>query len=71
MPLSVSVRITGVTTFEAFLLQPRLSTKAGFLIGHLRAGQFLPDESWRLQGIQMQVTARRRLTDGLNDGPTD
>lgn len=42
------------TFFRGFLIQARLSTRQGFIIGHLRSGEFIPDSNWDEQGVQIQ-----------------
>lgn len=39
--------------FRGFLMQARLGSGEG--VSLLRAGKFIPDPSWRRQGIQIQV----------------
>uniref|UniRef100_A0A915KZ70 Reelin domain-containing protein n=1 Tax=Romanomermis culicivorax TaxID=13658 RepID=A0A915KZ70_ROMCU len=43
-----------VSMFTAFVIQARLATRQGFLIGHLRAGEFLHSPSWSTQGVKIQ-----------------
>ncbi|VDP04494.1 unnamed protein product [Soboliphyme baturini] len=46
--------VNSVTPFRQFLLQARLATRQGFVIGHLRAGEFLADVNWYKYGIKFQ-----------------
>jgi hypothetical protein len=51
---SLLVRLGSTVHFRAFVIQARLATKDGFIIGHLRAGQFLPSAAWNATGVQIQ-----------------
>ncbi len=53
---SCLVELSGHIKFRAFLIQPRLATREGFIIGHLRGGKFVPvEEAWKTYGIKVQA----------------
>lgn len=51
-----TLEIAGQIKFRGLLVQPRLATPDGFIIGHLRGGEFVKEEEeWRLYGINFQA----------------
>uniref|UniRef100_A0A5S6QRG0 EGF-like domain-containing protein n=1 Tax=Trichuris muris TaxID=70415 RepID=A0A5S6QRG0_TRIMR len=57
---SYTIRLSGTTYFRGFLIQARLATTQGTVIGHLRAGEFVEDGSWSYYGIRFQRCITQR-----------
>ncbi|CDW56194.1 Reeler and EGF 2 and DUF1794 and EGF and ShK doma in containing protein [Trichuris trichiura] len=64
-----TIRLSGTTYFRGFLIQARLATSQGTVIGHLRAGEFVEEESWNYYGIRFQncVTQRNNSITHVDD----
>lgn len=50
----IAVRLIGFVHFRGLLLQGRLASENGFLLGSLKGGRFIENENWETFGIRMQ-----------------
>ncbi|KRY11508.1 Protocadherin Fat 1 [Trichinella patagoniensis] len=67
-----TIRLSGTVHFRGFIIQARLATKHGSVIGHLRAGEFLENtDKWLAYGIQFQNCSSHRNNSitHINDRP--
>ncbi|CAD6191748.1 unnamed protein product [Caenorhabditis auriculariae] len=61
-----TVKLMGFVHFRGFMLQPRLTTPEGVLIGSLRGGKFLnDDEQFAVAGASLQRCDRSSSNDAL------
>uniref|UniRef100_A0AAF5Q4I9 EGF-like domain-containing protein n=3 Tax=Wuchereria bancrofti TaxID=6293 RepID=A0AAF5Q4I9_WUCBA len=49
-----TIRLIGFAHFRGLLLQGRLANENGFLLGSLKGGRFIENESWETFGIRIQ-----------------
>ncbi|VDK69678.1 unnamed protein product [Litomosoides sigmodontis] len=49
-----TIRLIGFVHFRGLLLQGRLASENGFLLGSLKGGRFIKNENWETFGIRMQ-----------------
>uniref|UniRef100_A0A0N5B1H7 Reelin domain-containing protein n=1 Tax=Syphacia muris TaxID=451379 RepID=A0A0N5B1H7_9BILA len=56
-----SIRLIGFIHYRGLIIQSRLASESGYLIGLLKGGRFLETSDWKTYGVRLQVCDKKTL----------